>query len=395
MGRSVKRDYCFTFCTCFEDRHCLRFCQCGSCDVRSCKCETCQSRGPASKSSTLSHERLQADIDSEFARTESGKTRTSSCSISQSIHTPIYQNAFYQTVEHPVTPAGPPKVVELSSKESSTSSTCSRCSKCNKKRRGASTPTCSQGCEEGSCSQLCEKGSQAKQISQSRDRTSSTSETKEKPEVSSQVTRKMTTANEKTRTLSSFSVRSLSSFIVRSQETSAGQEPSERLVVDKSTQRRPNSNDIATQTHSATVANQSTSRQSSQRCCNCSSRPSSDYSVSMEQQNRSSDAVSGSRCSSYGRVEMLINVEGKSRPESRSAPSTSPSPRTPEGPLHLSIRLRPSKSEKESRSVNGKTRAPRSGAAVDEEIFEVRRRQLERGLYAACERNEYYRQYAH
>jgi len=516
--RRVQRDYCFTFCTCFEDRHCLKFCQCGSCDVKSCKCDTCQARGPVSKSDSLSLERQ--NIDSEFARTESSSTRTSSCSISQPIHIlgkPIYQNAFYQTVEQPVPPAavtaGPRKVVELSSSESSASSTCPRCSKCNKKQRGASTSTCSQECEKVSCpwcskcnkkqrgasTSTCrqegekvsfpwcskcnkkQRGASTSTCSQGCEKTISQSCDRSNSEVSPQVALQMTNANEKTWTLSSVSVRSqetstyqepsrclssvsvrsqetstykepsrclssfsvssqetsankersksLSSVSVTSQETSANQEPSKSLssvsvtsqetsynqeppktvTLDKSTQCRPNSIDIAIQLHSPTVASQTTSITSSQSDskCNCCSRQSSEFKdptsishdfVSKKQQSafRISDAANelGSRSSSYGHVEMLINVKdmkAKSRPKSKPAPRPSRSPRTPEEPLHLSIQLRSNHSERQSRS----SRSPRSLAAYEEEIFTVRRRQLDQGFYTPCHRNKYYREYAH
>merc|ERR1712087_244991 len=231
--RRVPRDCCYIFCTCLEERHCLKVCPCGLCDVSKCKCEACGLRLRLSSTSpSFSHERLQASIDSAFARTESNSTSPSSCSIEQPSK-PVYKNSYFETCDHPVTPAaiemGPPKVMELMSSQSSTYSCCARCSKCAKKRRSR-TRTCSQGC--GALYDY--DTSQSETISHGRDRTLSS--------VERQQTSGVTTHSE--RSPSSFSQGSSKPV----SERSAPLESWEAVILDKSTQCRPETNDLETQT---------------------------------------------------------------------------------------------------------------------------------------------------
>merc|ERR1712087_566354 len=231
--RRVPRDCCYIFCTCLEERHCLKVCPCGLCDVSKCKCEACGLRLRLSSTSpSFSHERLQASIDSAFARTESNSTSPSSCSIEQPSK-PVYKNSYFETCDHPVTPAaiemGPPKVMELMSSQSSTYSCCARCSKCAKKRRSR-TRTCSQGC--GALYDY--DTSQSETISHGRDRTLSS--------VERQQTSGVTTHSE--RSPSSFS--QVSSKPVSERRTPL--ESWEAVILDKSTQCRPETNDLQTQT---------------------------------------------------------------------------------------------------------------------------------------------------
>jgi len=451
--RRVPRDCCYILCTCFEERHCLKkVCPCGLCDISKCKCEACGVR-LSSTSPSFSHERLQANIDSAFARTESNSTSPSSCSISsiEQPSKPVYKNSYFETCDHPVTPAaiemGPPKVMELMSSQSSTYSCCARCSKCAKKRRSR---TCSQGCG------ALYDTSQSETINHGRDRTLSS--------VERQQTTEVTTHSE----------RSPSSFSQVSSKSVSERKPlesSDAVILDKSTQCRPETNDLGTQTlankecrpetndlqtqtlankecrpetndlHTQTLANKQDRNQQtvgSQSDCKCT------YSSSQRAESKtpssasktftsstSSKAIQSDSCSadiernqklneqesllkkqqsafrssrsktstsstatpidsdsdSYGRVQMLVNMDCDSELESKPVPSPTCSPRSPE-PLQLSIRLR-------SKSEQKKSRSSRSGKSLDEEIFQVRRRQLEHGMYSGCYRNEYYRQYAH
>merc|ERR1711977_524445 len=411
--RRVPRDCCYIFCTCLEERHCLKVCPCGLCDISKCKCEACGVR-LSSTSPSFSHERLQANIDSAFARTESNSTSSSSCSISSieqpSKSKPVYQNSYFETCDHPVTPAaiemGPPKVVELMSSQSSIYSCCARCSTCAKKRRSR-TRTCSQGC--GALYDY--DTSQSEIISHGRDRTLSS--------VERQQTSGVTTHSE--RSPSSFS--QVSSKPVNERRTHL--ESWEAVILDKSTQCRPETNELQTQTlaykqdrkqqtggaESKTLSSTSktfTSSTSSKAIQSYSSsadiernqklkkqesllkKQQSEVRSSRSKTSTSSTATpieSDSRSDSYGRVQMLVNMDCDSEPESKPVPSATCSPQTPE-PLQLSIRLR-------SKSEQKKSRSSRSSKSLDQEIFQVRRRQLEHGYYSSCYRNDYYRQYAH